>query len=68
LEELNQWLIPLVGASPLDLTDDDLSFLDQLRDTKIVALGEAKKRDRRKFLRKQKNEPEGKKMLRNGKK
>jgi erythromycin esterase len=41
LEELNQWLIPLVSASPLDLTDDDLSFLDQLRDAKIVALGEA---------------------------
>jgi erythromycin esterase len=40
VQELNQWLIPLV-PSPLNLTDSELSFLDLLRDSKVVALGEA---------------------------
>jgi erythromycin esterase len=40
IQELNQWLIPL-ERSPLDLTDTDLSFLDQLTNAKLVALGEA---------------------------
>ncbi len=40
VQELNQWLIPL-GASPLVLTDNELSVLDQLRDVKIIGLGEA---------------------------
>ncbi|UCH92587.1 MAG: erythromycin esterase family protein [Candidatus Aminicenantes bacterium] len=40
VRELNQWLIPL-GPSPLDLTDNELSFLDQLKNAKIIALGEA---------------------------
>jgi len=40
VQELNQWLIPL-GPSPLDLTDNELSFLDPLRDSKVVGLGEA---------------------------
>ncbi|MCP5107557.1 MAG: erythromycin esterase family protein [bacterium] len=40
VEQLNQLLIPL-NASPLDLTDNDLSFLDQVNDARIVGLGEA---------------------------
>ncbi|UCH96682.1 MAG: erythromycin esterase family protein, partial [Candidatus Aminicenantes bacterium] len=40
VQELNQLLIPL-GASPLVLTDNELSVLDQLRDVKIIGLGEA---------------------------
>jgi erythromycin esterase-like protein len=40
VRELNRWLIPL-GSSPLDLTDNELSFLDGLKEAKIVALGEA---------------------------
>ncbi|NIM17075.1 MAG: hypothetical protein GTO45_34165 [Candidatus Aminicenantes bacterium] len=40
VRELNQWLIPL-GFSPLDLTDNELSFLDGLKEAKIVGLGEA---------------------------
>ncbi|MGD2086255.1 MAG: erythromycin esterase family protein [Candidatus Aminicenantes bacterium] len=40
IRELNDWLIPL-GASPLELTDNELSFLDQLSFAKIVGLGEA---------------------------
>jgi erythromycin esterase len=38
--ELNDWLFPL-GASPMELTDNELSFLDQLSFAKIVGLGEA---------------------------
>ena len=40
IRELNDWLIPL-GASPLEVTDNELSFLDQLSFAKIVGLGEA---------------------------
>jgi erythromycin esterase len=40
VQELNQWLVPL-GASPLALTDNELSVLDQLRYAKIIGLGEA---------------------------
>lgn len=40
IHELNDLLIPL-GASPLELTDNELSFLDQLSFAKIVGLGEA---------------------------
>jgi len=40
VQELNQWLIPL-GPSPLNLTDNELLFLDLLKDSKVVALGEA---------------------------
>jgi len=40
VQELNQWLIPL-GPSPLNLTDNELHFLDLLKDSKVVALGEA---------------------------
>jgi erythromycin esterase len=40
IQELNDLLIPL-GASPLELTDNELSFLDQLSFAKIVGLGEA---------------------------
>jgi erythromycin esterase len=40
VRELNQWLIPL-GSSPLDLSDNELSFLDGLEEAKIVGLGEA---------------------------
>jgi erythromycin esterase len=40
VQELNQWLIPLVG-SPLNLTDGELAFLDSLGSAKIVGLGEA---------------------------
>lgn len=40
VQELNQLLVPL-GASPLALTDNQLSVLDQLKDTKIIGLGEA---------------------------
>lgn len=40
VQELNQRLIPL-DASPLELTDNDLSVLDSLRDAKIVGLGES---------------------------
>ncbi|NIM17105.1 MAG: hypothetical protein GTO45_34315 [Candidatus Aminicenantes bacterium] len=40
IRELNGWLFPLT-ASPLELTDKELSFLDQLSFAKIVALGEA---------------------------
>jgi erythromycin esterase len=37
---LNQLLIPL-GALPLELTDNELSVFDQLRNAKIIGLGEA---------------------------
>ena len=40
IQELNDWLTPL-GASPLELTDNELNFLDQLSFAKIVGLGEA---------------------------
>jgi len=40
VQELNQWLSPL-SASPLELTDNELSALDGLRDAKIIALGES---------------------------
>jgi erythromycin esterase len=40
IQELNDWLFPL-GGSPLELTDNELSFLDQLSFAKIVGLGEA---------------------------
>jgi erythromycin esterase len=40
IQELNDWLFPL-GALPLELTDNELSFLDQLSFAKIVGLGEA---------------------------
>ena len=40
VQELNQWIIPL-NNSPLLLTDSDLSFLDNLSNSKLVALGEA---------------------------
>ena len=40
VQELNDWLIP-IGALPLELTDNELSFLDQLGFAKMVALGEA---------------------------
>ncbi|UCH94625.1 MAG: erythromycin esterase family protein [Candidatus Aminicenantes bacterium] len=40
IQELNDWLIPL-EASPLELTDNELSFLDQLSSAKMVGLGEA---------------------------
>lgn len=40
VQELNEWLFPLTFP-PLILTDDQLSFLDQLQDAKIIALGEA---------------------------
>ncbi|NIM17106.1 MAG: hypothetical protein GTO45_34320 [Candidatus Aminicenantes bacterium] len=40
IRELNGWLFPL-STSPLELTDNELSFLDQLSFAKMVALGEA---------------------------
>ena len=40
IQELNQWLYRLYG-SPLTLTDNDLISFDQLKDAKLVALGEA---------------------------
>lgn len=40
LQELNQWLVPL-EHSPLNLTDTELSFLDQLSSARLVGLGEA---------------------------
>jgi len=40
VQELNEWLFPL-ESPPLELTDDQLGFLDRLRDARIAALGEA---------------------------
>jgi erythromycin esterase len=40
LQELEQWLIPL-QSPPLELTDGDLSFVDQWIGAAIVGLGEA---------------------------
>lgn len=40
VQELNQWLI-LLEYLPLNLTDTELSFLDQLSSARLVALGEA---------------------------
>ncbi len=40
VQELNQWIYPL-SSSPLTYPDNDLSFLDQLSNAKVVALGEA---------------------------
>lgn len=40
IRELNEQLIPLT-SSPLSLSDDQLSFLDRLQNTRLVALGEA---------------------------
>jgi erythromycin esterase len=40
IQELDQWLIPL-GTSFLELTDNELSFLDQMSFARIVGLGEA---------------------------
>jgi erythromycin esterase len=40
VQELNQWLSPL-GSFPLNLTDHELSFLEELKEPKIVGLGEA---------------------------
>ncbi|NIO49039.1 MAG: hypothetical protein GTN73_06345 [Candidatus Aminicenantes bacterium] len=40
IQELNQWLYRLY-ESPLNLTDNHLIFFDQLKDARLVALGEA---------------------------
>lgn len=40
VDELNQWLYPF-GSSPLDFSDNTLSFLDRLKSARIVALGES---------------------------
>jgi len=51
VQELNQQIIPLNGP-PLELSDSEVSFLEQVKDARIVGLGEATHGTREFFLMK----------------